>query len=350
MSKKTIQLSFFIGLTLGLLVLSFFIFKPYLGVIFISSVLAVVFYPLYEKLVQRWSGRKALASLATVAIIFVCILIPLILLSASLLREAVSLYGSLAFGGVDRIIEQVNTLFTQVGGFLPGDTVQYLAIDTYARGLLDWVIGHFDSIFTVVFGSILNFILMIFSLYYLFMYGDKIKKGLVIWSPLPNEYDEEIITELKSSVDAVIKGRLLVLVAQGLFIGLGFYIFGVPNAVLWGFVGGIASLLPIIGTSIVTFPAVVYLFLEGSTGAGIGLLIWSLLCVGLVDNVLAFFFLKDKLLVHPLIVLFAILGGVEVFGAIGFIVGPVVVSAFLAFMRVYPFILSSKRNESGELT
>ena len=77
---------------------------------------------------------------------------------------------------------------------------------------------------------------------------------------------------------------------------------------LWGFVGGIASLLPVIGTSIVTIPGVIYVFIEGSTAAGIGLLLWSVLCVGFIDNILAFFFLKGRLLLHPLIILFAILG------------------------------------------
>ena len=211
--------------------------------------------------------------------------------------------------------------------------------------MLNWVIGHFDSIFSVVFGGILNFILMLISLFYLFIFGDKIKKGLMTWSPLPDKHDEEFIQTLKSSIDAVLRGRILVSVIQGVLVGIGFVIFGVGSPVLWGFVGGVASLIPILGTSVVIAPAVIYLFLSHSVGAGLGLLIWGAVVVGLVDNIIPIIFMKDKMGVHPMIVLFSMLGGVEIFGAIGFLVGPVVVSAFVALMKIYPFIMSYKKQE-----
>lgn len=345
MSQKTIQLSFFIGLTLLLLTLSFFVFKPYLGVVFLSSVFAVVFYPFYQKLLAKFNGRRQIASMGTVLIILICILIPAILISISLLKEAAGLYSSLAMGGADKLISALNILLSRLSVFAGGDGfAPYFAVDTYARDLLGWIIGHFDSVFTAVFGGLFNFILMLLSLYYLFIYGEKIKSNLIFWSPLPDLYDESILNVLRSSVDAVMRGRLLVSIAQGLFLGIGFAIFGIGNPVLWGFVGGFASLIPIIGTSIVTIPAAVFLFLSGHIGAGIGLLLWGALCVGLVDNVLSFFFLKGKIDVHPLLILFAILGGVELFGPIGFLIGPVVISALFAFMKIYPFIMSRKEN------
>lgn len=341
MSHKTIQLSFFIILTLGLLALTFFIFKPYLGVIFLSVILAVVFHPVYLKILLKFGGRKNLSSFATVIVIFFVILVPAILISTSLLREAIDLYNTLALGGADKLILELNTLlnnFSKV--FSIQEFSPYLSIDTYARDLLGWVISHFDSVFTVVFGSIFNFILMLLSLYYLLMYGEEIKNSLVVWSPLPDNFDHNIVSALHSSVDAVVRGRLLVSVAQGLFVGLGFFIFGVGNPVLWGFVAGITSLIPILGTAVVTIPAVLFLFISGHFGAGIGLLLWAALAVGLVDNVLSFFFFKGKIPVHPLVILFSILGGVELFGVIGFLVGPICVSAFVAFLKIYPFIMS----------
>lgn len=340
MSQKTIQISFFVALTVCLFVLSFFIFKPYLGVIFLSSVLTVIFHPLYQKLLLKLDGRKAVTSFITVILIFICILIPVIILSVSLLKEAVGLYNSLAFGGADKIIGEINMLLSRFGGFFGDGASPYLVVDVYARDLLNWIISHFDSVFTAVFGSLFNFILMLLSLYYLLIYGDKIKSNLVAWSPLPDTYDENIIFTLRSAVDAVIRGRLLVSIVQGFFVGIGFIIFGIPNPVLWGFVAGIASLIPILGTSIITLPAVVYLLIFKHFGSGIGLLLWSAICVGLIDNVLSFFFLKGRISVHPLVVLFSILGGVEIFGPIGFLVGPISVSAFMALIKVYPFLMS----------
>lgn len=344
MSQKTTQLTFFVVLTILLLVLLFFILKPYFGVIFIAAVFAVSFYPLYKRLVNKFGDKENLAALATATIILFFVIIPIAIISTLLLKEAVDLYNSMALGSNSQnLISQANALFNRLSSVLPPGVIDTeVNFESYTRGILDWIIGNFGSISAAIFGGILNFILMLVSLHYLFVYGDKIKAGLKIWSPLPDKYDEDFIQTLKASIDAVLKGRILVSIAQGIFIGIGFVIFGVGSPVLWGFVGGVASLVPILGTSVVTVPAIAYLFLSNQIGAGIGLLIWAAVAVGLVDNFMSVIFLKDKIKVHPLIVLFSILGGVEVLGLIGFLVGPVVVSAFIALMKIYPFVMSNK--------
>jgi predicted PurR-regulated permease PerM len=345
MPQKTIQLSFFAIFTVGLLVLLFFLFKPFLGVIFVAGVLAVTFYPLYEKLVKKFNERKNLAAFATTALIFVFIIIPVVVLSGFLLKEAVNLYNSMAFGGwFQDFVSQGNALINKIGSLFPSGMIDSgVNLELYARNTLSWIMGHFDSIFAAIFGGVLNFILMLLSLHYLFIFGDKIKKSLVFWSPLPDEHDEGFIQTLKSSIDAVFRGRILISLVQGFFMGIGFVIFGVGSPVLWGFVTAIASLVPILGTSIITIPAVAYLFLTGHPGAGIGLLIWGTVAVGLIDNFLSIVFLKNKIKVHPLVVLFSILGGVEVFGIIGFLVGPVVVSALIALTKIYPSVMFYKK-------
>lgn len=340
MSQKTIQLSFFIALTLGLLVLAFFVFKPYLGIIFIASVLSVLFHPLYQKFIIWFNGRPGLSALATLFVIVVAIVLPAIFISTSVFSEAIGLYNSIAFGGgAQKAIDYVDLLSSKVGGSLFNNPTFEIGIENYFRDILGWVISHFDSVFSAVFKGILGFVLMLISIYYLLRNGTKLKESIVMWSPLPDHYDEEVLTALRSSIDAVIRGRLLVSVAQGVFLSIGFIIFGVANPVLWGFVGSIASLIPALGTSLITIPAVLYLFVNGSYGAGLGLLVWGAVAVGLVDDTLSFFILKRTIKIHPLLILFSILGGVQLFGVIGLIAGPVVVSAFLALLRVYPFIL-----------
>lgn len=347
MSRKAVQISFFAVFTAGLSVLLFFVFKPYLGVIFVSGILAVVFYPVYKKFVAKFKERKNLAALATTLLILIFIIVPVVVMSALLLKEAINLYNLVALGGgSENLISQVNVLANKFGSlFSSGTFDSQINLELYARNILNWIIGHFDSVFAAIFGGALNFILMLISLYYFFISGEKIKRGLMSWSPLPDEYDEEFIRTLRSSIDAVLRGRLLVSVVQGVFIGLGFSIFGIGSPVLWGFVGAMASLVPLLGTSVVTIPAVAYLFITHHFGAGVGLLVWGALAVGLVDNFISIIFLRDKIRVHPLVVLFSILGGVEVFGAIGFLIGPVAVSAFIALMKIYPFIMSYKSQQ-----
>ena len=180
-------------------------------------------------------------------------------MSAFLIKETVDLYNFVSLGGAQDIVSQANFLLNQLDDFLPHGLVDsQINLEVYARGVLDWVINHFDSIFVIVFGGVLNFILMLISLYYFFIFGDKIRSNLITWSPLPDEQDKDFIEVLRSSMDAVLRGRVLVAAIQGFLIGVGFAIFGVGSPVLWGFVGGIASLVPVLGTSVVTIPAVLF--------------------------------------------------------------------------------------------
>ncbi len=353
MPQRKLQLSFFIALTIGLLVLSFFVLKPYMEIIFVSAVFSVVFYPLYEYFLRKTEDKRGFSAILTILVIVVAIIIPLTILSAALFREAGGLYNSLAFGGEGEVATRyINDLLFKVQGFLPeGISPSALDIESHIQNVLSWIIGHFDSVFSLIFKGILGFVLMLISTYHLLKNGSTIKKFIVMWSPLPDDYDGEIIEALRSSIDAVFRGRFLVSIAQGFFLGLGFIIFGVSNPVLWGFVAAITSLIPALGTSLITIPASAYLLLTGHTGAAVGILIWGALAVGLVDDTLSFFILKRKIKIHPLITLFSILGGVSLFGPIGLIAGPVIVSGLIALLRVYPYIISYKEintNQSGK--
>jgi predicted PurR-regulated permease PerM len=344
MSQKKIQISFFIVLTVILLVLSFFIFKPFVGVIFLASVLAVSFYPLYRWFVSKFGGNTKLASFVTVLSIIVCIVAPLAVLSANLVKESIEVYNSVALNnGAEKVASEVNALVNSFESlFFANPVSSNFNLDVYTRNILGWVINHFDSVLGAILDSFFKFALMLLSIYYLLINAEKIKRSIIKWSPLPDSYDEEVLSVLKLSVDSVLRGRLLVSIAQGFFMGVGFLIFGIGSPVLWGFATAIISLIPILGTALVTAPAVAYLFLSGHIGESLGMLLWGSLCVGLLDNFLYLVLFKGKNNIHPLIMLFSIVGGVEVMGTIGFLAGPIIVSAFFSLARIYPFIMISK--------
>lgn len=351
MSHRTIQLSFFIITGLILVGLIFFIFKPFLAVIFLSAVLAITFHPLYLYLLSKLKGRKNLASILTVCSMILFVMLPLAFLSATILQEAIDLYNKLTLGqGLEsQISSSIQNFFDGMEKIL---SIERLGVDieleNHTRSVLNWVIGQADNVLRVIFDGIFKLILMLIAIHYLLLNGEKIKKIIIKWSPLPDNYDNEFINTLKSSVEAVIRGRMFVAIAQGLMLWLGFTIFGVANPVFWSAVGAIFSLVPIVGTAMVSVPAIAYLFFAGETGNAFGLLIWSAVCVGLLDDVLSFLFLKGRIRVHPLLVLFSILGGVELFGVIGFLVGPVVVSALVALAKIYPFVVPFQKSLKSE--
>jgi predicted PurR-regulated permease PerM len=136
-------------------------------------------------------------------------------------------------------------------------------------------------------------------------------------------------------MNGVIKGYLLVAIAQGTLMGIGLWIFGIPNPAFWGMVTGFASLIPTIGTGLVSIPSIIYLFVNGHTGAGIGLLLWALCAVGLIDNLLNPYIVGRSVEIHPMLILFSVLGGVAMMGPIGIILGPLAISFIFAVTSVY---------------
>jgi predicted PurR-regulated permease PerM len=144
------------------------------------------------------------------------------------------------------------------------------------------------------------------------------------------------------------KGSLFIALIQGCLTGIGFAIAGVPNPALWGSVAMISALIPGIGTSLVLIPGILFLFGTGHPGPGFGLLAWGALAVGLIDN-----FLSPKLLgrgtnLHPLFILFSVMGGLALFGPLGFLFGPLVLSLWSALISIYQAFILEKGSKKSK--
>jgi predicted PurR-regulated permease PerM len=183
---------------------------------------------------------------------------------------------------------------------------------------------------------------MILALYYLLKDGEKWKKGLISILPLSDKNAEEILTNLTSSVNRVLKGSFIIAIAQGLLAWIGFTIFGIPNAAIWAVVAGIASFVPTLGTSIVAIPAILYLFLSGMQLQAVGLMAWSALLIGTIDNLLNPYIISKDTEIPSLFILFSILGGISLLGPIGILIGPLVLSLLFSLISIYKKDLKSQ--------
>jgi predicted PurR-regulated permease PerM len=171
--------------------------------------------------------------------------------------------------------------------------------------------------------------------FYFFRDGKEFMQLLIKASPLPDREDEVIFERMARAVRAVATGTLLLALMQGILVALGFTIFGIERGILWGSFAALGALMPGIGTTIVTVPAIIYLFATGNTVYGVGLLVWSVVIVGLVDNVVGPYLIGRKNNMHPFVILISVLGGIALFGPIGFIVGPVIVTLFIVLLEIY---------------
>lgn len=340
MDKDILQRYFFVTSLFLVTVLIFFIFLPLLEVLILSTIFAVVLNPLHRKLTKELNNKSGFAALIVIVLFAIIIIVPTFFLVTNILSESRDLYFQLAnrteADSIDKITELIET---PVQNFFPSFT---LDVGEYVSSGTDMIVNHFSSIVTSVFNIVTAIVLIFISLFFFLRDGTQFKKILVGLSPLDNKYDEHIFSKVKLTIVATVKGVLLVAIVQGILAGIGLWLFGVPNPTLWGSVSAVASLVPGLGTAIVFIPAVVYMFIQGNTFFAIGLLLWGFVIVGLVDNFLTPYLYSRGVEINPLIMLFAVLGGLSFFGPIGFIFGPIIVALFFSLIEIYQTIILGK--------
>lgn len=341
------QLPFLLIVLAGALILSFLVISPFLTPLVLAAVFAVVLQPLYRALLNKTGNRKAVAASATVAFSFVFILIPLTFLGTQIFRESTQLYGSLAQGdsAQNLVVSAIRSIGTTSENILPGTGDFFINLsdnlDVYVKQGLAWLTGHLGAALSGISVLLLNLFIFFIALYYLLRDGPKLKRALIALSPLDDKDDRVVFDRLELAVNSVMKGSLMIAGMQGVLTAIGFTIFGVPNSILWGTVTVVAALIPGIGTALVLLPGIIYLFVIGNTGSAIGLLVWGLLAVGLIDNLLVPKLVGRNMQMHPLLVLLSVLGGIVFFGPVGIFLGPLSISLLSALITIYSYLANS---------
>lgn len=342
MDKDILQRYFFIGLFLLVSVLVFFLFLPFLEVLILSTIFAVVLYPIYDKTNVKLKNKPGISALLVIFGFAVVIILPLFLVISLVLGESKDLYlvltGDAPINYLDKITAAIEN---PIKSFYPSFD---LNISEYASSMVNWLTGHFSTILSSVISIVTGIVLIFISLYFFLKDGAKFKKILVDFSPLSDKHDQEIFTKVKQTIRATVSGVVLVAVIQGILAGVGMMIFGVPNAFLWGSISAVASLVPGLGTALVFIPAVAYMLIIDNTPFAIGLLLWGVLVVGLVDNFLTPYLYSRGAEIHQLLMLFAVLGGLFSFGPIGFLFGPIILALFFALIDIYQSIILKERS------
>ena len=333
---------FFLLILIIIGILSFLVFMPFMTTLILAATFAVLIYPAHKKVLQAVKGRTALAAFITVFLLICLIIIPLFLIAAQVFNETTSTYyhitseNSTVTFTIDALQSSFNAVVEKV---FPGVTIE---LRTYLTAASAWLLQNIGTFFSGTISIGLRLFLGLFALYYFVKDGHKFLQLFEDHSPIPREHTGVLIGKLRTSVRSIIGGSLLVAVAQGIVSGIGYAVFGIPNPALWGTLTGFSALIPGVGTSLIMIPAVVYAFVAGSLWQGIGLGIWALLAVGLLDNFLSPKLIGSGLKIHPLIILFSIIGGLSFFGPEGFILGPLTISLFIALLGIYRLMVKNE--------
>ncbi len=345
MNERKSQLYFLLATLAGTFILVFFIFRPFLYALALAMVFAIVFQPVYKKIVGFTRGRRGLSALATILIVVALIFTPIIFLGIQIFQEAQQLYSSLAEdGGKNAVLNIFNGLLNSFQKYFPATQEFSLNIDQYLKQGLSWLLQHLGSVFGSFAKMAVSSFLFLIALYYLLKDGQKFKAAIIALSPLSDADDEAIFQKLRMAIGSVMKGNLLIALIQGVLTSVGFAIFGIHNAVLWGSVAAIAAFIPGIGTALVLTPAILFLFFKGEVFSGVGLIVWGVGAVGLVDNFLGPKLVGRGMQLHPLIILLSVLGGIGFFGPIGFLLGPLTVSLLFALLSIYSSLMTKEKS------
>lgn len=344
MSNTKLQTYFLAVILLGALTLTFFIFKPFISALVLAVVFVVVFKPVHKKILDYFNKQAGLASLLTILIILTFVIAPLTFLSMQIFQEAGQIYSYLSQGaGRGTFTNLLNTAIRDIQVYFPVAQGITVDLDQYLKQGLAWFISNIINIFSNFAKILMSLFVFLIALYYLFKDGHKIKKFVIELSPLSDVDDSVILKKLEGAVNSIVRGSLLVGLIQGTLTMIGFTLFGVPNPVLWGSITMIAALVPGVGTTLVIAPAVLYLFITGSTVPAFGLMAWGIVAVGLVDNLLGPKLMGRGMQLHPLLILLAVLGGLAFFGPIGIFLGPLTASFLIALLELH-FLIARQKN------
>lgn len=343
-ASRRVEIGFFFILAAITALLTFFILKPYLSALFLAAVFTIAFHPLYAKLLALTGGRAGFSAILTVLALVLIIIIPVFFFGFFIFRDAQDFYRGLSNGGFDRGIIFAWTEYLQnfVRQFSPGFSLDIIG---YFRQVFGLFVQNLGSLFGKVFTVLLQLLLVLLGVFYFLRDGKKFSAHLIFLSPLSDNYDQTILTKFETAVNSVVKGALAIAFIQGVLSGIGFALFGVPSPMLWGAVAAIAALIPGIGTALVIAPAIVYLFFFSSSFSALGLLIWGTVAVGLIDNILAPLLIERSLKIHPFLILLSVLGGLALFGPVGFLAGPVTLALLFSLFDIYPLLLQRKENQ-----
>lgn len=331
--SRVVEYVFFFGLLAISGYMVWLIMSPFLSALALSAIIVTICSPLHERIKARVPrNNKTAAALITTLLVLVIIIIPVILLSSLLVKEMVGFYTDLSSGQDVQFSQVVDTAEAKIQQFIPGYQID---ISTQLATAGQWLASHFGEIFAGTVSTIFTFILSILGSFYFFRDGKELMQILIKASPLPDKEDQVIFERMAKAVRAVATGTLLLAIIQGTLVAVGFFFFDVSRPILWGSVASLGALMPGIGTTIVTVPAVIYLFATGNTIMAVGLLLWSVLIVGLVDNIVGPYLIGRGNNMHPFVILISVLGGIALFGPLGFIVGPVVSTLFFVLLEIY---------------
>jgi predicted PurR-regulated permease PerM len=341
MDRERIALIFFFGFLALMGYELYLLLSPFLVPLAWAMLLAFIAHPALLQLDRLIRSRTA-AALTITAILALVIAVPTGWLSSKLALEAtVSLGQFFHRGGIAQAGSQAlhSDTITSIESWLEQQGLRIEDIRHWMEKTSTYLTNYFTANVATLARNLVTFVfgvvIMLFSFFYLLRDGEDYFEFVRTLTPLNDEDKTMVFETLSSILSSTMRGMLLTALLEGILLGLGYLVTGVPNALLLGAASGAAGLLPIGGTAFIWVPAVIYLWVTAGWGWAVVLLVWGVIVVGVIDNLLKPITIGQGSGIPAVALFFGITGGLEVYGPLGLFAGPAVIAVFAALIRVY---------------
>ncbi|MFH1844634.1 MAG: AI-2E family transporter [bacterium] len=314
--------------------------RSFLLTILFAAIFSGLAFPLYRRLVGLFRGRRAVASVTTVILLLIVVVAPLLGVLGIVAGEALGVSETVSPWIKARLAEPgtFDEYFEQIPGYQRLEPFREQIITKAGELVGSASTFLFNSLSATTRGTVtflFQFFVLLYCMFFFLMDGGPLLRKILYYMPLNNEDEERMVEKFTSVARATIKGTLLIGLAQGTLAGFAFWVAGISGAVFWGTLMVLLSIVPGIGIGLVYIPAALILIFSGHVLKGILLGLFCALVVGSIDNLLRPRLVGRDTKMHDLMILFGTMGGILLFGVLGFIVGPIVAALFVTVWDIY---------------
>ena len=346
--SKTLRTLFFIILSIVVIGL-LYIFWYYLLPFMLALGLYISLIDIHNRILNKVKKRVLSANIM-ILILTLIIILPTVYLLISLSKQGIQLYnfiqGQIEAGILTKI--QNSEIVSSILNFFNlniTDVVKKLS--EIAQATSGKLLSHATKILTWPISFTINLFFMFIMLFFLFKDGENLGKTIYFTLPFPDDLEKVVANRLVEVVKVLLAGNLFMMFLQGTMVGIGLYIVGNKTPLLWASIAAILSLIPVIGTTFIWIPGVVYLAVTGSYGLAIFLGIWCFTWYLLIENVLKPKVFGDKLNFHPILFFFLLLGSIQAFNLLGVLVGPILLTLFYSLWEIYKLVYHERLSKNA---
>jgi len=334
-------------LIIALLVAAFscyLLVEPYINSIVMAFIISMLMLPIHEKLDAMMPKHKNTSSLLSCIVLTFIVVIPLLFVFAAIIQQgskfSQNVYQWVTHGGIQTVFNHPLVIkgLAIANQYLPFDEINPQQISQKVAQFATSFGSNLVEISAKILGDatsfIMSFFLMLFVLFFLLRDKEKIIASIRHILPLSRSQEDRLLDEIEKVSKSAVMGSFLTAIAQGFAGGIGMWLAGFPG-LFWGTMMGFASFIPVVGTALIWIPTAAYLFLSGDTTWALFLAVWSVAVVGSIDNLLRPFLMQGSAGMNTLMIFFSLLGGIQLFGLIGLVYGPLIFAIAIVLFNIY---------------